>query len=88
MGAMIEIEERQRLGGRAVASPAKPSPLTGVMDASALLGTGLAMGQPRPDLDLLDAFDGIAPARGLVTGLVMSGMVWAAIAVSIWQGLH
>ena len=87
-GRMIGVKERQQPGGRVGAGPASPLPLIGVMDASALFGTGLGMGQSRPDLDLFNAFDGIAPARGLMAGLVVSAMVWGAIAVSVWQGLH
>ena len=85
---MIGIEERGRLDGRVEASPANAAPRTRVVGVSALLGTGLETGQPRPDLGVLDAGDRIATARGLVTGLVVSAMMWVGIIVAVWQGLH
>lgn len=39
-------------------------------------------------LDPLVAPDRLGPARGLMMGLAVSVVVWAAVATSIWQNLH
>ena len=86
---MVKIEERQQRPTNPVeASPTRLSALTEVVDASTLQSTGLDRGRPCSELDLLITSDRIAPAQGIATGLVVSAMLWAAIAVSTWQSLR
>lgn len=83
---MVGIEGRHRPSRQPAANPATLLLLEGVPGASAAQG-----GSPRLDqslrLDPLVAPDKLGPARGLMTGLAVSMMVWAAVAVSIWQNL-
>lgn len=83
---MVGIEGRHRPSRQAAASPATLLLLEGASGALVVQGGSPGLDQPLR-LDPLVAPDKLGPARGLMTGLAVSMMVWAAVAVSIWQNL-
>ena len=85
---MVRTKDRHGSSRQAAASSSSsPSP-KGVPDASVAQSSSLEMDQPLPGLDLLVTSDKLGPARGLVTGLTVSMMVWAAVALFTWQHLR
>ena len=78
--ATLDLMDRRRQGRPAEASPALIPLLRGTLDPV------FEDAGPAADPQLIEFGDPdhLRPAQGLATGLLMSGVIWGALAVPVW----